>query len=89
LKKADSIDSFRTDVLNLLGVCYYKSNQFHAAIDCFERLLAIDPGSAMDHANMGVNYKALGDNGKARQCLEKAVSLDPGISFAWEHLLQL
>jgi ribosomal protein S12 methylthiotransferase accessory factor len=89
LKKADSIDSFRTDVLNLLGVCYYKMNQFHAAIECFERLLDIDPGSAMDHANMGVNYKALGDNKKARQCLEKAVSLDSGIAFAWEHLLQL
>jgi ribosomal protein S12 methylthiotransferase accessory factor len=89
LKQADTIDSFRTDVLNLLGVCYYKSEKFSLAIECFERLLEIDPGSAMDHANLGINYKALGDFQKARMCLEKAISLDPGITFAWEHLLQL
>jgi ribosomal protein S12 methylthiotransferase accessory factor len=89
LKKADEVDSYRTDVLNLLGVCYFKETKHQEAINCFRRVLDIDPGSAIDHANLGINYKAMGDHQKAKECLEKALSIDPTIDFAWEHLMAL
>jgi ribosomal protein S12 methylthiotransferase accessory factor len=89
LEKGHQIDPERTDTLNLLGFCLYKLGAHERAIACFEKLIALDPSSAIDYANIASNYRAMGKKSEAVQYYQLALSLDAGIDFAREHLLQL
>lgn len=89
LQKADAIDSQRTDTLNLMGFCHFKQKSYEAAIACFKRIIALNPKSAIDYANIGVNYRAMGDTTKAIEYYQKALTIDNSIEFAIEHLNQL
>jgi ribosomal protein S12 methylthiotransferase accessory factor len=89
LGKADRIDCERTDTLNLMGFCYYKSNAYEKAVACFQRVIALNPSSAIDYANLASNYRAMGDKAKAIEYYHLALALDPTIEFARVHLTQL
>lgn len=89
LKKAHLIDAQRTDTLNLLGFCHFKRNAYDQAIDCFKKLIALNPSSAIDYANIGANYRALGDKAKAVEYYQLALALDPSIDFARLHLQEM
>jgi ribosomal protein S12 methylthiotransferase accessory factor len=89
LRKGREIDPDRTDIHNLIGFCHYKRGEHEAAIAAFQRVIALDPSSAIDYANLGVNYQALGQVAKARGCYQLALSLDPGIDFARTRLSQM
>jgi ribosomal protein S12 methylthiotransferase accessory factor len=89
LEKADRIDSQRTDTLNLMGFCHYKLQDHARAIDCFEKLIALDPSSAIDYANIASNYRAMGKIPQAIEYYQLALKLDDTIEFAKEHLAQM
>lgn len=89
LRLADTIDPERTDTLNLMGFCHFKLKNHEAAIDCFKRIIALNPSSAIDYANLAVNYRAMGETSKAVENYQLALSLDPDIDFAREHLVQM
>ena len=89
LRKADRLDSERTDTLNLMGVCHYKLSEHEAAIACFKRIIALDPSSAIDYANIAVNYRAVDDRAKAIEYFRLALALDPNIDFAKSHLAEM
>jgi ribosomal protein S12 methylthiotransferase accessory factor len=89
LEKADHIDSERTDTLNLMGFCHYKLQDHARAIDCFEKLITLDPSSAIDYANIASNYRAMGKKTKAIEYYQLALKLDDTIEFAREHLAQM
>jgi ribosomal protein S12 methylthiotransferase accessory factor len=89
LQKADRIDPERTDTLNLMGFCHYKQKAYEQAIACFKRVIALNPSSAIDYANLAVNHRALGRTEKAIEYYKLALALDSGIDFAREHLAQL
>lgn len=89
LEKADHIDSERTDTLNLMGFCHYKLQDHAKAIDCFEKLVALDPSSAIDYANIASNYRAMGKKTKAIEYYQLALKLDDTIEFARQHLAQM
>ncbi len=89
LAQADGIDPERTDTLNLMGFCHFKQKAYGEAIDCFKRVITLNPNSAIDYANIGVNYRALGDNEKAIEYYQRALTIDSSIDFAREHLAQL
>lgn len=89
LQQADAIDTQRTDTLNLMGFCHFKQKSYEAAIDCFKRVIALNPKSAIDYANIGVNYRALGKTTKAIEYYQRALTIDDSIEFAREHLQQL
>ena len=89
LEQADKIDPERTDTLNLMGFCHFKEKSYENAIACFKRVISLNPGSAIDYANLGVNHRALGETEKAIEYYQLALALDPGIDFAREHLAQL
>jgi ribosomal protein S12 methylthiotransferase accessory factor len=72
-----------------MGFCHYKLQQHHRAIDCFEKLIALDPSSAIDYANIASNYRAMGKHSKAIEYYQLALKLDDSIAFAKEHLEQL
>ncbi len=89
LKKGHNVDIERTDTLNLLGYCHFKMQAHDQAIDCFQKLVALDPSSAIDYANIGANYRAMGEDAKAIKYYHLALSLDSDIQFAKDHLVQL
>jgi ribosomal protein S12 methylthiotransferase accessory factor len=86
LEKAGSLDRERTDVLNLMGYCYFKLKEHERAIACFQRLLQLDPTSAIDYANIASNYRDIGNTEEAIRYYRFALELDSGIDFARENL---
>jgi len=77
------------EVYNLRGFCYYQLRQHQEAITAFERALEIDPGSAIDYANIGSNLRELGLTHEAVRLYRMALELDPDIDFARDNVTKL
>lgn len=82
LKKGLAEDDERPDMHNFLGVCYFKKEAYSKAIDHFKRAVELNPASAIDYANIGVNYNRLGEKKMAIEFLTVALTLDPELDFA-------
>lgn len=82
-------DDERPDLHNMLGVCYYKKEEFSQAIVHFHRAVELNPASSMDYANLGVNYRKIGKRDEAIHFFTLALSLDPSIDFAQAQLAEL
>ena len=86
LKRGCDEDDERPDLHNLLGFCYFKKEAFATAIKHFKRAVHLNPASAMDYANIGVNYNRLGQSNEAIEFFSLALTLDPSLDFAREQL---
>jgi ribosomal protein S12 methylthiotransferase accessory factor len=89
LDKARRLDPDRTDVHNLMGFCHFKLKEHPQAIECFRRVLEINPGSAIDYANIASNYRDMGNRDEAIRYYRLALELDPSIDFARDNLERL
>lgn len=89
LEKAATIDPERTDLHNLMGFCHFKLKDHETAIRHFQEVLRLDPSSAIDYANIAVNYREMGRTEEAIAFFERALSMDPSIDFARESLKRL
>ncbi|MBU0480265.1 MAG: YcaO-like family protein [Proteobacteria bacterium] len=89
LKRGTEHDDERPDLHNLLGFCYFKLADHEAAIEHFSKAVYLAPTSAIDYANLGVNYRKLGRKDEALKSFALALSLDPSITFAKEHMREL
>ncbi len=89
LQRAEAMDPDRTDCHNLMGFCHFSLKQHEQAIASFERVIGLDPGSAIDYANIASNYRDLGKNELAIQYYRQALTLDPSIDFARDNLERL
>ncbi len=89
LKQGETYDKERTDIYNLMGFCHFKLKEHERAIENFAKALDLNPGSAIDYANIGSNYREMGDKEKAITFYEIALSIDPSIGFARESLERL
>lgn len=74
---------------NYLGVAQFKQHRYAEAADSFKASLAIDKGSVMDLANLGLCEARLGQKEEAREHLASALELDPSIDFARKALEDL
>jgi ribosomal protein S12 methylthiotransferase accessory factor len=77
------------EIYNLRGFCYYRLKEHHKAIEAFERAIELDPGSAIDYANIGSNLRELGHKEEAVRLYRMALELDPSIDFARENIQRL
>ncbi len=82
-------DDEREDLHNLLGFCFFKKEEYQTAIEHFERAVHLNPASAMDYANLGVNHNRLGNSDEAIRYFTVALTLDPTIEFAKTQLHEL
>ena len=89
LQKGVLCDQERTDIHNLMGFCHFKLKEYAQAIESFQNVLRIDPGSAIDYANIASNYRDMGEVSKAVRYYELALEIDPSIDFAKDNLKQL
>jgi len=72
-----------------MGFSHFKLKEHEEAIECFNKVLQLDPGSAIDYANIASNYRDMGQKEKAIQYYETSLAMDPSIEFARENLLKL
>ena len=89
LQKAEQYDHERTDIQNLMGFCHFKLKEHEKAIENFKKALRLDPSSAIDYANIGSNYREMGQSESAIRYYELALELDPCIDFARENIQKL
>jgi ribosomal protein S12 methylthiotransferase accessory factor len=89
LLKGLAEDEQRPDIHNSLGVCFFKESNYPRAIVHFQRAVELNPASAIDYANLGVNYHRTGDIDQAVEYLTVAVTLEPGLEFARDLLTEL
>lgn len=89
LHRGERLDKERTDIYNLMGFCHFMLKNHETAIEHFKKVIALNPASAIDYANIASNYRDMGDSEKAIQYYELALELDPGIGFARNNLEKL
>ncbi len=89
LRVAEQHNNELKEIYNLRGFCLFKLKKHHEAISAFERAIEIDPGSAIDYANIGSNLRELGHKEEAIKCYRMALELDPDIEFARENIKKL
>lgn len=75
-------DEERTDLHNLAGFCHFKQKNHEAAIRHFTRAVRLNPSSAIDYANLAVNYRETGDTESAAACFRAALEIDPSLESA-------
>ncbi|MDL2268209.1 hypothetical protein LJC46_09560, partial [Desulfovibrio sp. OttesenSCG-928-G15] len=75
---------------NLYGVALFRLGRHaEAAAQFSDVVVRLDRGSAMDWQNLGLCRKCMGDAAGARQALEAALSIEPGLEAAQKHLDEL
>jgi len=89
LARGEALDAERTDILNLQGFCHFKLGEHAQAVERFKKILELDPGSAIDYANIAVNYGKMGEVDLAVEFYSKALAIDPAIDWALENLKKL
>jgi len=89
LEQSAGLDHERQDTFNLLGFCFFKTRQHEKAIESFNKVLKIDPGSGIDHANIGTNYREMGKTEEAIRYYKTALRLDPSLDWVRENLAKL
>ncbi|HYA40690.1 MAG TPA: YcaO-like family protein [Syntrophobacteraceae bacterium] len=82
LRAAEKANPELKEIYNLRGFCYFKLKKHNESICSFERAIELDPGSAIDYANIGSNLRELGHRHEAIQLYRIALELDPCIDFA-------
>jgi ribosomal protein S12 methylthiotransferase accessory factor len=89
LRMAEEFNGELKEIFNLRGFCYYQLKQHNESISAFERAIELDPGSAIDYANIGSNLRELGHKEEALRLYHMALELDPDIEFARDNVIRL
>jgi uncharacterized protein (AIM24 family) len=84
LEAAQRLRPDDADVLNLLGLVYFKTNAFPEAEVIYRRLIRENPNVFILHSNLGLILFKQGKNDEAEQFLMRAVELRP--NYAKSHL---
>jgi tetratricopeptide (TPR) repeat protein len=72
---------FNSDTFNK-AFSALQSREFVSAISLFKRVLSTDPKHVQSWGNLGLAYASIGERGKALECLDKALELDPKYEVA-------
>ncbi len=86
LKDALKYDPNRPDVYNIIGTCLFYQKRYKEAIEMFLKAVDLNPSSAVDWANIGINYLELGEIEPAIEFLKLALTIDPNLDFAKKRL---
>ncbi|HUH67164.1 MAG TPA: tetratricopeptide repeat protein [Syntrophales bacterium] len=73
----DEVISYITEHYNTLGIQFRKESDYENALQCFVKALSIYSMDEGLHYNMARVYYEVGNRGKARECLSKALDINP------------
>ncbi|HEU0032290.1 MAG TPA: tetratricopeptide repeat protein [Kofleriaceae bacterium] len=85
-RAALEIEPDNTKVLALLGLTYFRGNEFAAARSIYEELVRRSPTDASHRLNLGLVYLKLNDAEQAIDALEASRALDPSQGRAVSYL---
>ena len=71
---------------NNLGNAFKELGQLDAAVESYEKALAINPDNAKAHSNLGVTLKDLGQLDAALECYKKALAIKPDYAEVYVNL---
>ncbi len=77
------------EVFNLIGFCHFMLKEHQESIAAFSRAIEIEPGDAINYANIGSNLRDLGQTEEACRMYEQALEMDPDLEFARVNLEKL
>ena len=86
LEMAELYNKDLKELHNLRGFCCYRLKRHAEAVSAFERAIELDPGSAIDYANIGVNLREMGHLPEALVCFRSALELDPDLALARDNI---
>lgn len=89
LRLGIELDEERPDLHNLLGFCHYKLDDYETAVTHFSRCIELEPASAIDFANLGVNLRKLNRHNEAAHNFKIALIMEPYLELARTHLDEL
>lgn len=89
LGKAASFAEVHHEVFNLSGFCLFMLKRHEESIEAFSKAVEIEPGAAINYANIGSNLRELGRLEEACEMYENALEMDPGLDFARDNLQKL
>lgn len=89
LAEAETFNGELKEIHNLRGFCHFKLKNHQDSIKAFETAIELDPGSAIDYANIGSNLRELGHKKEAIHLYKMALDLDPDLEFARENVRRL
>src|SRR5687767_11927923 len=84
LESAQRLRPEDADVLNLLGLVYFKTNAFPEAEVIYRRLIRENTNVFILHSNLGLILFKQGKHDEAEICLRRAIELRP--NYAKSHL---
>ena len=79
-------DSRNADAWHLLGVVYSQVNRHDAAVEHIRRAIALNPGQAVFHANLGAALQKLKRVDESLACFRRALELNPSYAEAHNNL---
>ena len=60
-----------------LAIKNHQAKNFNAAINFYNIVLKINPNHVVTLNNLGILFRALGENQKAKSCFEKIIEINP------------
>ena len=72
-----------------LAKFYFLNRKFEKAVECFKKVLKLNPGNADAYYNLGLIYENQNDPDAAKKMYEKALDIDEDNKLAREHLNKL
>jgi len=69
------------EIFNLLGFCHFMLKDYEASIAAFESAIKVEPGLAINYANIGSNLRRIGKQREASKMYKYALELDPNLDL--------
>lgn len=79
-------EQFTAAQWNDKGYAFNNKKEFHAAIECFNKAIELEPNYAKAWNNLGYAYEHLGDTDRAIECFNKALGFNPNYAAPWNNL---
>ena len=86
LNRASGLDRNNTRCLERLASLYYRSNRAAKALECFEKIVRVDPNNHLSHLNIGQIASQLRMFEKAERAFRKTITLVPNNPAGYREL---
>ena len=81
--------NMKSDWLNYLGLCYWHTEDYRLAEQCFTEAIEHTPQEPMGYVNLGLTYEARQDTLRAIRTYQRALAVAPSHRVAQRNLLSL
>lgn len=74
------------DMFFNMGVAYSQKAEYDKAIQCYQKVISLNPNDADAYNNMGNDYSKKGEHAKAIECFQRVIMLQPTAADAYTNM---